>query len=391
MELFKGKPLSKVTFDEMRRELTDNEVAEGFFVDYKADFPDKLHKYVASFANSHGGYIFIGIKEHPVKKTAEAFDGIPKTSDLSEKARNLIRSHVSPFPLVEIVSIPLSADASRVIVVIRVPESSIAPHICNDGKVYMRNEAASDPADPIKDRFTLDQLYAKSQVMEEMLAKRLARTITAERLYKVNKWNEPSSSTSMAFSTIIYPSDLAGSMITLSDSELRSAIIALGRASNIRHLKGGIAAVSGAGDKLTSPDWWKAPSIFVAYEDGLIEHITQSEGSFSKLSVNVVVAEALDNAYKHAQRLARHTCIGTLIGEIHLLGVWGARFLSNDRTMFPEASNQCDHGVVVHRFELPPVITQHSQQEWDSEDFPKLAAAIVKDLMSEAGGKDFNL
>ena len=51
MDLFAGKALSQLTFEELRQELTSKEVAEGFYVDYKVDFPEKLHKYVASFAN----------------------------------------------------------------------------------------------------------------------------------------------------------------------------------------------------------------------------------------------------------------------------------------------------------------------------------------------------
>ena len=40
-------------------------VREGFILDFKLDFPSRLEKAVAAFANTYGGMILIGVDETP--------------------------------------------------------------------------------------------------------------------------------------------------------------------------------------------------------------------------------------------------------------------------------------------------------------------------------------
>lgn len=386
MELFSGNPLSQLKFEDLRQELTTKEVAEGFYVDYKADFPDKLHKYVASFANSHGGYIFIGIKEDSLKKTAAAFDGIPLDSDQSERARNLIHAHVSPFPPVEIATVEVPSSERRGIVVIRIPESSVAPHVCSDGVVYTRN---GDSSEPVKDRFSLDRLYDKSRRMGDALTERLAKTITMGRIYPETNWDQPAPSESIVLAILVYPVSLASWNFAPFDRGLlrTAATNILSCSCNFRSLRDGVAAVSGASNKHISPEWWKLRELGIAYEDGLIEHVQRLDKRPEMFRLRDYLMEALNDAFKHARRLeCRHVCVGPVVGEIHILGVWGVRFSITSQP-FPRASCQCDHGIVTYRFEIAPTILQN-EAEWNDKHGPKLADEIFDTLVDEAGGED---
>jgi len=386
MQLFSGKALSQLTFDELRQELTTKEVAEGFYVDYKEAFPDKLQKYIASFANSHGGYIFIGIKENSSIKTAEAFDGVPLETDLSEKARNIIHAHISPFPPVEISTISLPSGTGKGIVVIRIPESPLAPHVCSDGVVYVRN---GDASEPIKDRFSLDRLYEKSRRMGDALTERLSKTITLGRVYKERNWDEPVPSDLMVFSAVIYPFSLASWAFTpLDKTMLRGAAMSLLNSANIRSLRDGVAAISGAGNKYTSPDWWKSRELGIAYEDGLLEHVCRREKMPDKVDVKQFIEEVIDNAFRHARRLdSHHVCVDPVVGEIHMLGLWGVRISIRPDSLFPLATCQCDHGIIRYRFEITPAMRK-SDEDWQETYYPQLTKEIIDALLAEAGGRD---
>lgn len=278
IELFKGKALSQVTFDELKNELVDKDISESFFVDYKESIPSKLHKYVASFANSHGGYIFIGIKEDPVTKKSQSFDGIPNDVDQSERVRNLIHGNVSPFPLMEIATIPLP-DNDKSIVIIKIPESLHPPHICNDGRVYVRNMDASDPADPIKDRYTLDRLYEKSQLRETTRSQRLAQTITYSRILPKGDSDEAGFSGDVIIATLVYASDLSDSLSSLlKQIDLQTIVVNSGHNQGfLRTVYGGVSLVEADEKLLDSSEWWKAKRLIVAYTDGLIETLDRSK------------------------------------------------------------------------------------------------------------------
>ena len=63
---FGGKPLSKLGSDDLQG-LVDREVKEGWFVEYKRDWPGaaKVSRAIAALANSKGGWLFLGIEADP--------------------------------------------------------------------------------------------------------------------------------------------------------------------------------------------------------------------------------------------------------------------------------------------------------------------------------------
>ena len=141
------------------------DVPEGWYIEYKREHipPKPLAKAVAAFANTHGGWLFLGVDEvSEGEHTAEAFPGIDTRGvDLTlQWLRQAMNAHVSPLPHFESKvlqgpcdSIRLAAD--RFVIVVQVPESNNTPHVSSDGRIYIRVADSSEPQDYVKDRFPL--------------------------------------------------------------------------------------------------------------------------------------------------------------------------------------------------------------------------------------------
>ena len=160
-----GKTIDKVKFSDLLM-LQQRRVAEGLFVEYKSDFPTskKIAHSIASFANSHGGWYFIGIESNNTNLPVN-FNGF----DLSrhkkpiEQIRNIIVSNVNPIPL--FYSKIIKRPNNRAILLVHIPDSDETPHITLDGKIYRRNAEGSDPVYE-NDRYTIDRLYEKGKKLD---------------------------------------------------------------------------------------------------------------------------------------------------------------------------------------------------------------------------------
>jgi hypothetical protein len=144
-----------------------SEVPEGWFIEYKrAPCSAKDYaKEVSAFANSQGGWIFVGLGEDPSTKLPTAGPGIVSSDALRlrDAARDAIMQNLSPPPHVEfrVVDGPISSlrvSENHSVLVIHVPESRDTPHIHSSGKIYRRQ---ADAAQPIRDRAELDTLVAR--------------------------------------------------------------------------------------------------------------------------------------------------------------------------------------------------------------------------------------
>lgn len=146
--------------------LRSKQVSEGFFIEYKSDFPinQKISHSIASFANTHGGWYVVGIQvdANNVPEKLLGFD-LAKFPNPKEKIRDIIASHINPSPL--FFAKLLQVNGNRGILVVHIPESYETPHLTKDGKVYRRTGEASEPV-PENDRYTIDKLYDKSKRFE---------------------------------------------------------------------------------------------------------------------------------------------------------------------------------------------------------------------------------
>jgi hypothetical protein len=57
-----AKPIDQIGFEDVD-EFCRTGAREGLLLDYKADFPARLDKAIAAFANTYGGHILVGVGE----------------------------------------------------------------------------------------------------------------------------------------------------------------------------------------------------------------------------------------------------------------------------------------------------------------------------------------
>ncbi len=138
--------------------LKDKQVAEGWHVEYKESRQkaEKVAKSVSSFANSRGGIYFVGIQADDDNRCKKVV-GVEDSPDV---IRDCVKGHIQPFPYFETFAVKLVNNMKVLIVV--VPESKTPPHIHSDGRIYVRQEAASDPVFQ-SDRHVIDGLYSRAE------------------------------------------------------------------------------------------------------------------------------------------------------------------------------------------------------------------------------------
>lgn len=167
------KALSQVSPDDL---VVLRTVKEGWYVEYKRSLPNAraIAKSVSAFANTYGGWLFIGVeelsKEEPV---AGAFPGVAQADvDAAlQCVRQAIAGHLSAAPWIEtaVFSGPvqeIGLEAGFSVICIRVPWSVNAPHVHSSGQIYRRVADGSEPR-PETDRHLLDQLWRRGDELKE--------------------------------------------------------------------------------------------------------------------------------------------------------------------------------------------------------------------------------
>ena len=136
------KALEDVTFSDLDQLA---HLDEGFVLEFKQTWNGnvraKVPKIIASFANSHGGWLIIGIAD-----ADKAVCPIPRgTADFSQIIGELCRRHVSPAPRFDVRFLPDPGNSEQGVVLIRVHEGDFPPYVA-DGVVEIREGSTSGPA-----------------------------------------------------------------------------------------------------------------------------------------------------------------------------------------------------------------------------------------------------
>lgn len=125
---------------------------EGYRVEYKRNFDanvrEKVPKVLASFANSHGGVLVVGVNA-PNGVPQPPFEGFERQprEEFPLTVENICLQGIYP-PLLPRTTVVDSDIAGRVFLIIEVDESAQAPHaIENSTKVYVRTGNAANPYD----------------------------------------------------------------------------------------------------------------------------------------------------------------------------------------------------------------------------------------------------
>lgn len=166
---FFEKPLEELDERDLHMLMAEG-VEEGILLDYKADWIDnkKLAKAVASFANTHGGHLIIGMAADKERNAPQSLPGIDFEDGIKEKVGAICRSRISPAPVFRMKLIELAESPGRCVLVIEVPESPQPPHYVN-GVIYVRNGESSGPLEALRNFFLIEKLYEKRASQEERL------------------------------------------------------------------------------------------------------------------------------------------------------------------------------------------------------------------------------
>lgn len=146
-----GIEWGKLTYQDIVQHLNENCDDETFFFELKKDEVNSngLTKEICAFANTYGGYIFIGVDDN------KNITGSPNWTE--EKINNIIYNNISPTPSFDIKK--FVADDSKQIFVIKVEEGIDPPYISTTkGIIYNRVSSSSCP---VKDAYVLNHLYNK--------------------------------------------------------------------------------------------------------------------------------------------------------------------------------------------------------------------------------------
>ena len=165
-------PFSKLCKNIRSRDLQlliTNEVAEGWFVEYKAEpvSPGKTARSVASFANSDGGWYIVGVNANTdnAAKEVQGFS-LNDHKNPKERFRDIIKSNVDPVPYFE--SKLISVGEGKVVLVVHIPRGDESPYLTLDGRIYRRINEGSDPIVE-KDRYSIQKLFERSQERKDFV------------------------------------------------------------------------------------------------------------------------------------------------------------------------------------------------------------------------------
>ena len=167
----RGKPLGlhEITYADLAQ-LAD--MGEGYVLEFKRSFTAsvkaKVPKIIASFANSRGGWLVIGIVDDD-----RSICPVPRLSaDYGQIIGEMCRRHVSPAPPFDVRFIPDPANDDQGVVVVRVDEGSFPPYVA-DGVVEIREGSTSGPATGS----ALVELYGKATQRRAHITEFCRRTV----------------------------------------------------------------------------------------------------------------------------------------------------------------------------------------------------------------------
>lgn len=171
--IFGNKKLSEIN-EENLQSLITNQVAEGWYIEYKREMPSqnpknpaglKIAAGLAAFANSRGGYYIVGVEDDE-NNIANDVCGFNNESNLKEKIQGIVTKNVSPVPFFE--SHIINLENGKIVLIIEVREGFETPYLCSDGKVYVRQGEAKDPIVE-KDRHLYQKLIDKGSKLKEKI------------------------------------------------------------------------------------------------------------------------------------------------------------------------------------------------------------------------------
>ena len=134
---------NEITFEVI--ETFCRERSEGVRVEYKQEIVH-IPKIVSAFANTQGGIFIVGVRTDNKNKVIFPIEGIPQKSGIEDQIQQSTLTGIYPGVIPDIIKVVDVPNTENVVVVIRVNESSHAPHaIQNSTKTYIRTGSITQP------------------------------------------------------------------------------------------------------------------------------------------------------------------------------------------------------------------------------------------------------
>ena len=134
-----GKPLNEVNTDDVRL-FCKSQIKEGINLDYKKDLSSakSIVKAIASFANTRGGWILVGVEDDKDDKPKIPAVGFEFQDHLTLTVTNMVLSHMW-IPIIPTYQVCPPDKDNKTFLIIYVPESHEAPHwLFNKKELYVR-------------------------------------------------------------------------------------------------------------------------------------------------------------------------------------------------------------------------------------------------------------
>ncbi|HUD81073.1 MAG TPA: ATP-binding protein [Patescibacteria group bacterium] len=168
------KNIRDLKFDDVV-EFCKQQVLEGVQLDYKMTTPKDLAKHFASFSNTQGGLIIIGVEEDD-KGLPTAYGGVPNDSKLVDRIHQFA-ANVTPLPTYDVCL--TDEQKGNVFVLVRIYEGAAPPYTTSsDPTVWIRNGNISTSA-------SREELLRLDSKKREAAKTRGANAEFAEQYFKI--------------------------------------------------------------------------------------------------------------------------------------------------------------------------------------------------------------
>ena len=167
-----GKRWNELTDEDIKSAILDND--ESFFFEYKEDDvqPKKIVEEISAFANTYGGYIFIGVADNK---------DITGCTEWNEQRIHItIHDSISPIPSFDVKKFDFSEN--KIVLVIKVDEGVEPPYMTNKGMIYERLSSGSFV---IKDSSKLMQMFYKNESQIKKIEQKLGIPFISEKIGNV--------------------------------------------------------------------------------------------------------------------------------------------------------------------------------------------------------------
>lgn len=157
-----GKEWALLEVTDIQETFSEHDFDESFYFEFKDDrvTTQKLIKEVSAFANTFGGYIFIGISDDKKIEGCTAWN--------EQRIHTTIHDSISPTPSFDVKKFTCN---TKVVYIIKIDEGAEPPYVTNEGRIYERLSSGSLP---IKDSVRLSQIYSKREQYLSKLEQKIA-------------------------------------------------------------------------------------------------------------------------------------------------------------------------------------------------------------------------